>query len=172
MQCVLSSGYCGYESRDQGDPAMEKFETYDEILEFAIFKEQQANRFYLAMAERVGDPAISKVFEEFAEEELEHKAKLELELMKIGKVVDTESKVEKYDSSDYVYSDATELDMDYMDVLSLAAAKEDAAFRLYVDLVPQASDEEPREMLLALAQEEARHKLRFETERDRLLKQK
>ena len=151
---------------------MRTFGSVDEILDFAINAEIEAYKFYIKLSDFVESPEMAEVLSDLASVELEHKAKLELELMKIGKVVDTESKVEKYDSSDYVYSDATELDMDYMDVLSLAAAKEDAAFRLYVDLVPQASDEESREMLLALAQEEARHKLRFETERDRLLEQK
>ena len=47
---------------------MEKFKTYDAILEFGIRKERQANRFYLAMAERVADPVIKKVFEELAAE--------------------------------------------------------------------------------------------------------
>ena len=151
---------------------MEKFKTYDAILEFGIRKERQANRFYLAMAERVADPVIKKVFEELAAEELEHKAKLELELMKIGKTVDTTPDTESIDSSEYVYSDAAELDMDYRDVLELAITKEDAAFRLYVDMLAHSYSDQSREVLLALAEEEVRHKLRFEAERDRLLGEK
>ena len=151
---------------------MGKSQTYDEVLEFALFKEQQANRFYLALAERVADPEMRKVLREFAAEELEHKAKLELELMKAGRVVKTESEPEEIEVSEYVYSDAPELDMDYRDVLALAIEKEDAAYRIYVDLVPQARDQGARETLLALAQEEVKHKLRFEIERDKLLKQK
>ena len=44
----------------------------DEILEFAIAREIEANRFYLALAERVANPEIRKVFEDLAAEELEH----------------------------------------------------------------------------------------------------
>ena len=151
---------------------METFDSYEAIVEFGILKERQANRFYRAMAERVADKGIGKVFEELAAEELEHKAKLELELMKIGKVVDTTPDTESIDSSDYVHSDSTELDMDYNDLLSLAVAKEDSAFRLYIDMAAKAKSEESREALLAMAQEEVKHKLRFETERDRLTERK
>ncbi len=59
----------------------------DEILEMAVAREVDANRFYLALAERVENPRIRKVFEKLAAEELEHKAKIELEIMKTGRVV-------------------------------------------------------------------------------------
>ncbi len=151
---------------------METFETYEAIVEFGILKERQANRFYLAMAQRVADEGISRLFEELAAEELEHKARLELELMKAGRVVDTSPDTEEINDSDYIISDSPQLDMDLRDVLELAVAKEDAAFRLYIDMAAKAKDEESREAILAMAQEEVRHKMRFETERDKLLGRK
>ena len=48
--------------------------------------------------------------------------------------------------------------------------KEEAAFRTYVNMVAEARDEQTQELLLALAEEEVKHKLRFETEYDILLK--
>ena len=48
--------------------------------------------------------------------------------------------------------------------------KDEASFRTYVNLVANAGDEQTQELLLALAEEEVRHKLRFETEYDVLLK--
>ena len=48
--------------------------------------------------------------------------------------------------------------------------KEKAAFRTYVNLMAETRDEQTRELLLALAEEEVKHKLRFETEYDVLLK--
>ena len=110
-------------------PAMQTFETYEAIVQFGILKERQANRFYLAMARRVADKGISRLFEELAAEELEHKAKLELELMKVGKVVDTAPDTEEIDDSEFIISDSPQLDMDFRDVLELAVAKEDAAAR-------------------------------------------
>ena len=148
--------------------AMQTFETYEAILEFGVLKERQANRFYLAMAQRVADEQISRLFEELAAEELQHKANLELELMKAGRVVDTAPDTEEIDNADYIISDSSQLDMDFSDVLDLAVAKEDAAFRLYIDMAAKAKSQESRDMLLAMAQEEVRHKMRFETERDKL----
>jgi len=151
---------------------MKDIETDDEILEFAITREQQANEFFLALAEVVKSKEMRKVFEELAGEELEHKAKLELESIKKGVVVDTVEKGGTFDISDYVISDEPELDMDYRDMLLLGVEKEDASFRLYVDLVAHAKDKDSKETLLALAQEEVKHKLRFEMELENLSRKK
>jgi rubrerythrin len=150
---------------------MSKVDSNKQMLEFAISKEVEAHYFYMAMADRVEDPKMRKVFEGLAEEELEHKVKLELEVIKLGKTVPTEQKPGR-SSGEYIMSDREGLlDMEYKDMLELAIAKEDAAFRIYVNLAGNAGDEESQEMLLALAQEEVRHKLRFEAEYDALLKE-
>ncbi len=52
----------------------------------------------------------------------------------------------------------------------MSKEKEQASFRTYVNLVATARDEAVRELLLALAEEEVRHKLRFKTEYDLLVK--
>jgi rubrerythrin len=143
----------------------------EEILEFAMARELEAHHFYMALAGRVGSADIRRVFEDLAKEELEHKALLELEVMKTGKVVGgvPEATIPEHD---YILSDSEALlDMDYKDVLMLGMEKEEASFRTYVNLVPNVQDEESREVLLALAEEEVKHKLRFETEYDLLLKQ-
>ncbi|MDD5326949.1 MAG: ferritin family protein [Phycisphaerae bacterium] len=143
-----------------------------EILEFAIAKEIEASNFYLAMADRVTSPGIRKVFEDLAKEELEHKAKLELEVMKTGRVVSTPGKL-TIPEHDYILSDSQSLlNMDYKDLLLLGIEKEQAAFRLYVSMVSQVKDTQSRELLLGLAEEEVKHKLRFETEYDLLLSKK
>lgn len=150
---------------------MSKVNSNQQALEFAIAKEVEAHHFYLALADRVDNPKMRRVFENLAEEELEHKAKLELEVMKLGRTVATEQKPGR-SSDEYILSDsASLLAMDYKDMLLLATEKEDAAFRIYVNLAGNARDEEAREMLLALAQEEVKHKLRFEAEYDALLKE-
>jgi len=143
----------------------------DEILEFAIAREVEAHNFYLALAHRVDSPQIRKVFEDLAKEELDHKATLELEVMKTGRVLPPVPKV-TIPEHDYILSDSqSPLDMDYKDVLMLGIEKEEAAFRTYVNLIPNVHEQQSREVLLALAQEEVRHKLRFQTEYDLLLKQ-
>jgi rubrerythrin len=142
-----------------------------EIIEFAIARELEAYHFFLALAEKVASTHIRAVLHDLANEELEHKEKLRLELMKMGKVVPDTPKT-TIPPHDYVISDTDEqLNMDYRDVLLLGMEKEEASFRTYVSLIPRVHDEGSREVLLALAEEEVRHKLRFQTEYDALLRQ-
>ncbi|MHC4387146.1 MAG: ferritin-like domain-containing protein [Planctomycetota bacterium] len=149
---------------------MEKAAPDSEILEFAIARELEAYNFFMALAQRVGSPEIAKVFEDLAREELEHKAKLELELIKIGRALPAEEKA-AIPEHEYVISDSNVvLDMGYKDVLLLGMEKEEASFRTYVNLIPNVNDEGSREVLLALAEEEVKHKLRFEAEYELLLK--
>jgi rubrerythrin len=150
---------------------MAKVSPDEEVLEFAIARELEAYHFYLALAERVGSAEMRRVFEDLAKEELDHKAKLELEVMKMGKVVPSEAKV-AIAEHEYALSDSrVPLDMDYKDMLLLGMEKEEASFRTYVNLLTSVHDEESREVLFALAEEEVKHKLRFEAEYDMLLKE-
>ena len=143
---------------------MSDFESDKEILEFAVARENEAYNFYMALADRVLEPHIRKLLEILANEELEHKAALELEITKTGRTVSTELKTPR-PANEYILTDnPAPLDMDYKDVLLLGIEKEDSAFRIYVSLIPRVYDESSREVLLSLAQEEVKHKLRFETE--------
>jgi rubrerythrin len=149
---------------------MDRIDSDEEILGFAISREVEACHFYLALAGRVDSARMREMFEDLAAEELEHKARLELEIIKRGKTTPAEQETTRSDS-DYIISDSTSLlDMDYKDMLLLAMEKEEASFRTYVNLVANARDEQSQELLLALAEEEVKHKLRFETEYDLLLR--
>ncbi len=148
---------------------MAEFDSDDEILELAIAREEDANQFYMILAERVTSAEMRKVFEDLAKEELEHKAKLELEVIKTGRVVTATEKPELETKGD-TETLGPDVDMDYKDMLIMGMQKEEASFRLYVDLAGRVINEDARETLLALAEEEVKHKLRFETEYDLLLK--
>jgi rubrerythrin len=138
----------------------------EEILEFAIAREIEANQFYMTLARQAENPAMLRVFEDFAEEELEHKAKLELEAMKEGIVMLPLEKVSDFKITDYMSDVELSADMDYKDVLILAMNKEKRSLRLYVDLAAIVEDANSRETLLSLAVEEAKHHARFEVEYD------
>ena len=143
-----------------------------EVLEFAIHREVEAYYFYMALSERVDSAQMSQVFKEFAKEELQHKTKLELEVLKLGQVVPVDEELPDASRDNYIVSNTNSLlDMDYKDVLLLAIEKEEASFRTYINLVPTVSDQKSREVLLAIAEEEVKHKHRFEIEYDILLKQ-
>ncbi|MFH1144774.1 MAG: ferritin family protein [Candidatus Eisenbacteria bacterium] len=137
----------------------------EEILDYAIEKEQEAVDFYTKMADRVSSSAMKAVFKQFAGEERGHKAKLQG--VKGGKNKLTVSgKVPNMALGDYLVAEDAGPDISYQDALILAMKREKASYRLYTDLAKEVQVPEIRELLLALAQEEARHKLRFEVEYD------
>ncbi len=136
----------------------DSIESIDEILGFAVSREIEANQFYNYIAKRMMDPQMRRVCEEFAEDELEHKAKLEFELMKVGEVVGD------FDISNYVSKTGDPMTMDYEELLILAMNKEEISINLYSDLAEVVKDEQSRETLLALAEEELMHRQRFEAE--------
>ena len=149
---------------------MAEFETVEEILELAIAREEDAHVFLMTLAARMVNPEMRKIFEELATEELEHKARLELEVVKSGRVV-TDSKTKLYfETNDYAEDFGSEIDMDYKDMLTMAMQKEESSFRLYVDLASRVTKEDAYETFLALAEEEVRHKMRFEMEYDNILR--
>jgi rubrerythrin len=147
---------------------MAEYESDSEILEFAISREIEAFQFYTALAERMENPRTQKIFEELAQEELEHKARLELEIIKTGQTVSTAS--QDLNADDYHIEGEFKFDIGLQQLLQMAIEKEKAAFELYVDLAAKVVDENSRQTLLALAQEEVKHKMRFEFEYDVLLK--
>ena len=153
------------------EPAVSKVNSDAEILEFAVSKEIEAYHLYLALARHVASLKMREVLESLAVEELGHKQRLELEMMKSGRTVTSSQRPARPDS-DYIlsYSDGP-LQMDLKDILLLGMQKEEASFRTYVSLIANIHEEETQELLLALAEEEIRHKLRFEAEYNELLGQ-
>ncbi|MHC5073413.1 MAG: ferritin family protein [Planctomycetota bacterium] len=144
---------------------MEKFDSVEAILDFAISEEKGAQKFYMQLAQKVDNPAVKKALEDFAKEEAAHQAKLET-IKASGKLQPASSKVAGLKIADYLVDIEPRVDMDYQDVLTIAMKKEKAAFKLYTELASQTTDAEIKEVFLSLAQEEARHKLRFEMEYD------
>jgi rubrerythrin len=139
--------------------------TFEETLDFAIAREQEAVDFYTDLAGKVRTQAMKDVFLQFAGEERGHKAKLTA--VKSGKrALVTGTPVQDLKIGDYLVSEEPKPDMDYREALILAMKKEKAAFRLYSDLAARTADAELKDLLFALAQEEAKHKLRFEVEYD------
>ena len=66
--------------------------------------------------------------------------------------------------AEYIVEEEPEPDLDYQHALILAMQREKQAFRLYTDLAELTDSSELKEVFLSLAQEEAKHKLRFEIE--------
>lgn len=144
---------------------MEEFKSINEILEFAIASEQEAVEFYSNLAEQSKNTEMKAVFNQFAKEEMSHKSRL----MKIKDEGSFELKSEKiYDLkiADYLVDVQVSPNMSYQDALVVAMKKEKAAFRLYTNLTAKAPTDSLKSIFLSLAQEESKHKLRFEIEYD------
>ena len=137
----------------------------DDILAFAIQKEQEAVEFYSDLAEHAERPEMCSVFREFADMERGHKMKLE-GVKSRGGIELSAGKVQDLKIADYLVDVEPSPSMTYQQVLTVAMKREASAHKLYNDLAAATEEVEVRVMMLALAQDEARHKLRFETEYD------
>lgn len=141
------------------------FSSVDEILDFAIGKEEEAAKFYAELAGTMEKPYMRTVFAEFAREEAGHKKKL-LEIKSGGLLMPVAEKVVDLKITEHVTEVTPTPELDYQQALILAMKEEKAAFKLYNDLAKTAENEHLRAILLGLAQEEAKHKLQFEIEYD------
>ncbi|MBN2563597.1 MAG: ferritin family protein [Phycisphaerae bacterium] len=140
-------------------------DTLDKILDFAIGEEENAARLYTNLAGRMDCKHMREVFLAFADEERGHKAKL-LQVREGKQMLKVEQRVLDLKIGDYLESVKLSADIDYQDALIMAMKAEKAAFRMYSDLALAADDPALKATLLGLAQEEAKHKLRFEIEYD------
>ena len=136
-----------------------------EILEFAIDREQEAHDFYLDLANKAEQPGMKDLFLQFAREEAGHKKKLE-GIQKGDRPIPIAGNVTDLKISDYLIDMEPSGDLTYQEALIVAMKREKAAFRLYTDFAALVADEDLKRVFLALAQEEAKHKLRFELEYD------
>ena len=143
---------------------MSKFNSIDDVLDFAISREIEAQAFYLKLANIVEKPEMAKVLSDLASEELEHKAKLQA--IKAGQIGIGEEIVGNLGITGHVKSVEPHSRMSYVDLLVVGMKKEETSRKLYSDLAKVVQTHELKEIFLKLAQEEAEHKLRFEIEYD------
>lgn len=144
---------------------MNLFTNTNDILDFAMDNEQKAVDFYTQLAKSARTDDMRETFEQFAKEEIGHKARL-AKIKEEGIFSLPNEKVADLKISDYVVRVEPTAEMTYEQALVLAMKREKAAFKLYMKLSEQAPDEEYKKLFLGLAQEESRHKLRFEIEYD------
>ena len=139
-----------------------KFETFEEIMEYAVNKEKEAAEFYETASEQEAFSGAKDLFKSFALEERGHQKLLEnfsaknFEHYKIKKIPDLKR-------SDYIVDLEYRPGMEYADILRLAMKREEKALKFYSDFAEQTETEDHKKMFNILAQEEAKHKLKFET---------
>jgi rubrerythrin len=137
----------------------------DEILDFAIEREQAASDFYSDLAQKASSAWMKDMLISFSKEELRHKGKLK-SVKKGEKLLSSEQKVQDLKLGDYLVDVEPQGDLSLQDAMIVAMKREKAAYRLYSDLAQKVDDAELKDLFLGLAQEEAKHKLYFETQYD------
>jgi len=141
---------------------MSRFNTIEEILDFAIKQEIKSYSFYLELADFVEQPEMAKVLTDLALEELKHKAKLEA--VRAGQIIMDEEEVNNLGIAESVNDIEPDAKMDYLEMLIVGMKREEQARQLYTNLASISLNCQIGDIFTQLAHEEAGHKLRFEIE--------
>ena len=137
--------------------------TIEQILDYAISNEEKAAALYYDLAEKVERPGMREAFLHFAKEEEGHKARL-LKIKQGEIPAVSEEKVANLGITETLEKPETRPNMTYQEALLFAMKAEKAAFVLYTKLAEMTTDASLQRVFKSLAQEEAKHKLRFEIE--------
>lgn len=134
--------------------------TFEDIVRQAIRKEADAAMFYQMASERA-KPGMNKMFEQLADEERGHKKMLEdLDMAKLRSYEFRE--VPDLKISEYLEDIGYSRDMDYQEILTYAMKSEEKSRNFYLRSAEGCGDPDLKKLFQMLAQEEARHKLKFE----------
>jgi rubrerythrin len=137
-------------------------ENINEIIQFAIGKEQEAIDFYTDLAGRVKLEAVAEELLKLAEMEKGHKHRLET-LDVEAYISSPPAEIKDLKIADYMEKAVVTPDMDWQDILNVAMHRELAAANLYNDLAASTGDPKIKLLFEGLASEEQKHKLYLET---------
>ena len=140
------------------------FESYEEIIQFAISREKEAAAFYAECAEKEAFAGAKKSLEGMAKEEQKHQHMLEnLDENREALKDYTYEWIPDIKRSNYMTELTYEPGMSYVDILRLAMKREEKALALYNELLRKAEKDSHKNVFKMLCQEEAKHKLYLET---------
>lgn len=140
------------------------FKSLDEILDFAVDRENEAVKFYASFALEAPSEELKQTFLDFSKEEEKHAAML-------SDIFGNKAKIDSYEFkkipdlkiSDYMVDTVYEKGMPMPDVLKLAMKNEEKAVKLYQFLGDQADNADAKKLFQLLVQEESKHKLGLES---------
>ena len=145
---------------------MKEFTNINDILDFAITREQGAVDFYTRLSVDVSNKEMRDIFVQFAKEEMGHKAFLE-KVKREGSFDIPSYKIQDIKIADYsIPQEKANEKLTYPEALVIAMRREKAAFDLYKKLASTIEDPIYSSLFESLANEELKHKSRFETEYD------
>ena len=122
---------------------MKTFGSTDEILDFAIVREESAAKFYYSFAKRVKRSWMKDVFNAFAKDEEGHKAIL-VGFKEGQRLKPLDEKILDLKIGDYLVEVDVTPEMDYQEALIVAMKREKASYKLYTNVAQRADDPELR----------------------------
>jgi len=135
------------------------------VIDFAMEKEAEAQALYTNLAQQIKSPRSAGIFTELAAEEQKHYEALKN--LDFGLIADAILKpVPDLKISDYLHDVSYSPDMSFQDILVLAMKAEEHSHSLYRGLAGHTDDPELKKIFEFMATQEAKHKLRLETEYD------
>jgi rubrerythrin len=135
----------------------------EEIIEFAIKKEVEAYELYTSVANKSDNPAVKKLMDEIANDELGHKEALE-NLSEGNSLLNYDiEQVPDLKLSDHLIAHPIDDKSDIQDVLTFAMKEEKAAYELYLQMSKAATDENQAKIFQKLSQMELIHKNKLES---------
>ncbi len=140
-----------------------KFKSTQDVVQFAIEREEAAIQAYGEMHEKASMPGLKALLLELQSEEKNHKKILQaitpedIAGFKPETVVDLKI-------SDYLVDEPLTDDISFQDLLIFAAKKEQKAVELYSALAQKAGTKELKELFEFMIQQEKTHKLKLEKE--------
>ncbi len=143
---------------------MQDFGSIEDVLNFAIKREIEAYDFYTKLTLLAKKPDVSKELKIFAEDELEHRTKLES--VKSGEIKLDHDEVGSLGIAETVKNVEATAEMTYVELLVIGMKKEKDSFQLYKQLAAKARKAQLKDMFQQMAREEAQHKLTLEIEYD------
>jgi rubrerythrin len=138
------------------------FSTFQEVVQFAIGKEKDAQTFYRSSASLSQYPGIAPLFLEMAEEEGKHQKLLE-ELPDPAGLPERSKPVPDLKISDYLVDLKFHSEMRYQDVMMLAMKNEEKSLKFYRDWETKVDDPAIKKLFTFLGDEEAKHKYKLES---------
>jgi len=140
-------------------------QSVEEILDFAISREQQAVDFYTRLSTIAPGKQLQELMLDYAREEQRHKDKL-LAVKADGSLDNEHKRPLDLKMADYLVDVEETPEMTYQDALIIAMKREQVAFKLYTDMAEKIDNPELKSLFESLAREEASHKNYFESEYD------
>lgn len=137
------------------------FVTLEEIINFAVEREETAYRLYKRAAELSTNIPSKKMFEEMAAEEAGHKevfSRVDLEKAETHRSV----KIPDMKISQYLVDVPFRKDMTYQEILTFAMKAEESAYKLYEAAAEAVEDPKLKKVLQLFADVERGHKARIE----------